>query len=90
VSTKLPVLKHQQTSAWIYIEHLSISKVLDHSRESEKTKTIRKENNNNNNNNNSCSTNHALDHERGRKEEEEEDSGGGRSSLLDAQEIVML
>ncbi len=28
VFTKLPVLKHQQTSAWIYIEHLWISKVL--------------------------------------------------------------
>lgn len=86
MSTKLPVLKRQQISAWIYTELLSISKVLDHSRESEKTKKITKENNNNN----SCSTNHALDHERGRKEEEEEDSGGGRSSLLDAQEIVML
>jgi hypothetical protein len=56
----------------MYIKLLSISKVLDHSRESHRreTKTSRKENNNNNiNNNNSCSRNHALDHERGRKVE---------------------
>jgi hypothetical protein len=71
VSRKLPGLKHQQTSAWIYIELLSISNVLDQSRELVKRKKIRKENNNNNNNN-SCSRNHELDHERGRKKEEEE------------------
>jgi hypothetical protein len=71
----------------MYIELLSMSKVLHHSRESEKRKTIRKENKNTNiNNNNCCSRNHALDHERGRKVE----GGGGRSSLLDTQGILML